>query len=77
MGEVRWLNEAGRLALAEALPTFSGAAVESISEPDLLTPGRYPWLDGYPLSEIVLGSVEHLHDEHEADIRNWLETKDG
>jgi len=53
------------------------AAVESISEPDLLTPGRYPWLDGYALSEIVLGSVEHLHDEHEADIRNWLATKDG
>lgn len=53
------------------------AAVESISEPDLLTPGRYPWLDGRPLSDVVFGSVDHLHDEHEADIRNWLSLKDG
>jgi len=74
-----WFFEQGRErpvaeTLAEATDQYRRmrAAVESISEPDLLTPGRYPWLDGRPLSDVVIGSVEHLHDEHEADIRNWL-----
>ncbi len=84
----RWFFEHSRdrpvaEILAEASDQFRRmrAAVESISEPDLLTPGRYPWLDGRPLSDVVIGSAEHLHDEHEADIRNWLaserQEKDG
>lgn len=48
------------------------AATEAIPEPDLLSPGRYAWLPDGPLSEVVLGAVEHFHDEHEADLRNWL-----
>lgn len=65
--------------LAEATDQYRRlrAAVESISEPDLFTPGRYPWLDGRPLSDVVIGSVEHLHEEHEADIRNWLRRDGG
>ena len=53
------------------------AAAETVSEPDLLTPGHYPWLGGYPLSEVIVGEVEHFHDEHEADLRNWLTARDG
>jgi hypothetical protein len=40
------------LELAEAMPE------EILSEP-----GRYAWLEGYPLSAILLGSLEH-HQEH-------------
>jgi hypothetical protein len=36
---------------------------EAIPEKDLLDVGRYPWLKGYPLSAVLLGSYEH-HEEH-------------
>ncbi len=36
---------------------------EAIPEKDLLDAGRYPWLKGYPLSAVLLGSYEH-HEEH-------------
>jgi hypothetical protein len=48
------------------------AAAEAIPEPDLLAPGRYPWLGGYALGEVINGATAHFHEEHEADIRNWL-----
>lgn len=50
-------------------------AAEAIPEADLLTTGRYPWLSDYPLGEVLNG--EHLLEEHEADIRNWLAEKGG
>ena len=53
------------------------AAAEAVPEADLLTPGRYPWLSDYPLGEVINGAAAHLHEEHEADIRNWLSLKDG
>lgn len=40
---------------------------EEISEEDLLAPARYPWLEGQPLSSILLASYEH-YEEH----REWL-----
>jgi hypothetical protein len=40
------------LELAEATP-----------EDDLNPPGKYPWLDGYPLSVVLRGSLDH-HQEH-------------
>jgi hypothetical protein len=36
---------------------------EAIPEKDLLEAGRYPWLPGYPLVAVLLGSYEH-HEEH-------------
>lgn len=53
------------------------AAAEAIPEEDLLAPGRYPSLDGYALGEVIIGAAEHLHEEHEADIRRWLKREDG
>jgi hypothetical protein len=47
-------------------------AAEAIPEADLLTPGLYPWLSGYPLGEVINGATAHLYEEHETDIRNWL-----
>jgi hypothetical protein len=53
------------------------AAAEAIPEPDLLTPGRYPWRGGYPPSEVITGAAAHFHEEHEADIRHWLSSQRG
>lgn len=48
------------------------AAVEALSEQDLETPGRFPWLADHPLSAVLNGSFEHLHEEHEPMLRAWL-----
>lgn len=48
------------------------SAVELMSEETLITPGRFPWLDGEPLCAILEGSFGHLHEEHEPSIRAWL-----
>ncbi len=37
---------------------------EAIPESDLLAAGRYPWLEGHPLTIVFQGSYEHHHDEH-------------
>lgn len=46
------------------------AAVEAIPEADLNAP--CPWLDGLPLTAVIEGSLEHLHVDHEPDLRAWL-----
>ncbi len=45
---------------------------EAIPEPDLLEPGRYPWLRGYSLADGLLGSYEHHHDDHLEPLLAWL-----
>ena len=53
-----------RLAAAiDALPT------EMVVERDV-----FPWLEGASIAEVDL--FGHLHDEHEASIREWLATRD-
>ena len=37
---------------------------EAIPEKDLLAVGRYPWLEGQPLSFILLATYEHHHEDH-------------
>ena len=44
---------------------------QGISEKDLLDGGRYPWLAGYPLALILLGSYDH-HQEHLEKLLAWL-----
>ena len=41
------------IALAEATP-----------EADLLEKDKYPWLPGYALADVLLGSYEHHHVDH-------------
>ena len=57
--------------LGEAREQFGRmrAAVEALSEEDLNAPRRYPWLDGTPLSAVIDGSFEHMHEEHEPELR--------
>jgi hypothetical protein len=50
------------------------AAVEALSEDDLNTPGRFAWFGDDPISAVIDGSLDHLYEEHEPTLRNWLET---
>ena len=75
----RWIYERNRDRpaadiLAESREQFRRmrAAVEAVPEDDLVTPGRFPWLGGEPLSAVLEGSFGHLHEEHEPAIRAWL-----
>ena len=38
-------------------------AAEAITEQDLLSDNKYPWMKPYPLVEVLLGSYDH-HKEH-------------
>jgi hypothetical protein len=40
-------------------------------EADLQDPTRFPWLEGEPLSGAAF--FGHFHDEHEPDMRAWVE----
>lgn len=49
------------------------ATVAAFPEADLLNPARFPWLDAaeFPLTGAIF--FGHFHDEHERDMRAWLE----
>ena len=42
-----------------------------ISEKNLLSAGKYPWLKEYPLSAVLLGTYEH-HEEHRKPLLTLL-----
>jgi hypothetical protein len=46
------------------------SAVQKLPDDALDDPGRFPWMQGIPLSGAAFFS--HFHDEHEADMRAWL-----
>ncbi len=78
----RWIYERDRDrpaadVLAEAREQFRRMreAVEAIPEETLVTPGRFPWLGGEPLSAVLEGSFGHLSEEHEPAIRAWLSNR--
>lgn len=33
---------------------------------------RYPWLKGYALSDVLIGSYDHHHEEHLGPLLEWL-----
>ena len=47
--------------------------VAAFPEADLLNPARFPWIaaEDFPLTGAVF--FGHFHDEHERDMRAWLE----
>src|SRR5512140_1105468 len=51
------------------------AAIAALPEDVLSDPARFPWLEGQPLTASALFS--HFHDEHEADMRAFLNRQDG
>jgi len=75
-----WIQQANRdrslhAVLAEYGDSFQHMrdAVTALSEPDLTQAGRYPWLEGYALADVITGSFGHLHEEHEPALRAWLD----
>ncbi len=47
------------------------AAIAALPEADLEAPDHFPWLGGLPLTAATIFS--HFHEEHEADMRAFLE----
>lgn len=45
---------------------------QAIPEKDLFDKEKYPWLEGYSLADVLLGSYEHHHHEHLESLRAWL-----
>jgi hypothetical protein len=44
--------------------------MRALSDDDLFTPGRFEWMDGKPLADVV--EFSHFHEEHEPTIEQWL-----
>ena len=51
------------------------AAIGGFSDDDVQNPQRFGWLEGEPLSGKLFFS--HFHEEHEPDMRAWLEKVKG
>jgi hypothetical protein len=51
--------------LVETLDAFPAA--------DLLDPTRFPWLEGEALPLTGAAFFDHFHEEHEPDMRAWVE----
>lgn len=49
---------------------------QAIPEADLMTPGRYAWMDGEPLYIVLTASWEHHHVEHLLPLVDWLREHD-
>ena len=45
---------------------------EAIPVKELLDAGRYPWLEGHPLSFILTASYEHHHIDHLEPLLAWI-----
>jgi hypothetical protein len=45
--------------------------LDAFPEADLLDSGRFPWMEGSPLTGAAF--FGHFHDEHEPDMRAWFE----
>lgn len=46
--------------------------VPTLSDADLFEAGRFDWLDGSALWELVAGDTYEHYDEHMQSIRDWL-----
>ena len=47
---------------------------EEIPEKVLLDTGKYPWLKGYALQDVLQGSYEHHRIDHFETLLDWLRT---
>ena len=49
--------------------------VQMLPEDALTDPDRFPWLEGTPLGLVLVSGefFSHLHQEHEPEIRRWLQ----
>ncbi len=49
--------------------------LSAFPEAELLDPNRFDWLEGEPMSGAAF--FGHFHEEHEPDMRAWLERRSG
>ncbi len=65
-----------REVLDDSRQTFQSlvTALDAFTEEELANPGRFPWSQGQPLTGDMF--FAHYHEEHEADMRNWLEQQE-
>lgn len=77
-----WIHEVNKDQLlgeviGESRESYARLAeiVQMLPDDALTDPDRFPWLEGNALGpEIVSGEFfSHLHEEHEPDIRRWLQ----
>jgi hypothetical protein len=77
-----WIHEVNRDRLlgeviGESRESFARLAeiIQMLPDHALSDPTRFPWLEGQALGpEIVSGGFfSHYHDEHEPDVRRWLQ----
>jgi len=65
--------------LADADATFArlSAIVEELSDEELVEPGRFHWMEGRSLGDVLVSRYyfAHLHEEHEPGIRAWLDRR--
>jgi hypothetical protein len=47
--------------------------LDAFPEADLLDPARFPWLEGADFPLMGAAFFGHFHEEHEPDMRSWLE----
>jgi hypothetical protein len=49
--------------------------VQMLPDDALNDPRRFPWLEGNALAEVIVSGefFSHLHEEHEPEIRRWLQ----
>jgi hypothetical protein len=52
------------------------SALEPLSDEDLFTAGRFAWLEGDALWEVIPGNVHDHYDEHIPPLRAWLAQTD-
>ncbi len=60
------------LADLERSAAQSTASIRSVSDEDLLTPGRFPWLGKEPLWHLVAANTFWHYPSHARAIRTWL-----
>jgi hypothetical protein len=67
--------------LSEVLSDFhasyqsSLAAVQALTEEDLLDPQRFAWRQGDPMWRMVAANTWWHYGEHSQQIRDWLKTR--
>jgi hypothetical protein len=79
-----WIHEENRERLlgeviGESRESYARLAeiVQMLPDDALTDPARFPWLEGEALGPAIVGGsyFGHFHEEHESDIRRWLEQR--
>jgi hypothetical protein len=77
-----WIHEQNRDRLlgeviGESRESYARLAeiVQMLPDEALTDPRRFPWMEGSSIADAIIGGgfFSHFHEEHEPDLRRWLE----